>query len=127
MASIPDPQVFRLGKLIAYVRKLGSSDLYEVRLVGLGKFFETFIPADNEESAAYEVIQELVFAATHPKKFFIRRKFAAEQYASESPHRVEKMIEHANDAISYAQKMKRYLINAINMLNETYQQEGENQ
>jgi len=105
-------EVFRFGKLIATSKRLGSSDLYHVRLTGLSDEFETSVEAADHLDAVRHVIDELTFAAHHPHKFFNRRKLAAQQSGARG-HDLERMIVVANEAVAYAVRMKEHLIKAV--------------
>ena len=108
-------EVFKFDKLIATVKRLGSSDLFHVRLTGMGYEFETTLEGLNQSLTAKEVIYELLFAAEHPHKFFNRRKLAAEQSGA-TGHDLQKMIDVANEAVLYADRNKQHLEKAVRMI-----------
>ncbi len=110
-------EAFKFDKLIATVKKLGSSNLYHVKVTGMGDEFETSVPAEDHAAAAHHVVEELTFAAHHPHKFFNRRKLAAQE-SGETAREVQKMIDVANEAVSYAARNKESLINAVHAIDE---------
>lgn len=112
-----DIKTFKYDKLIAIVKKLGSSPLYQVSIVGMGDHFETSIEAAGQKEAADHVIEELTFAAHHPHKFFNRRKLAAETSGG-TPLEVQAMIDVANEAVAYAERNKEYLVSAVLSIDE---------
>lgn len=108
-------EVFKFDKLIATVKQLGyfaSYGLYHVTVTGMGDEFEASLEALNHSLAAKEVIGELLFAAEHPRKFFNRRKLAAEQSGA-TGHDLLKMIDIANEAVAYADRNVQYLERAV--------------
>ncbi len=109
---MPDPEAYKLDKLIVTAKKLGTSNLYLVKLVGMGDQFQTSVEANSAKEAAVHVVEELTFAAHHPHKFFNRRKLAAQQSRAQG-HEYDRMIELANEAVGYAAINKKHLVNAV--------------
>lgn len=112
-----DPEAYKLDKLIVTAKQLGTSNLYLVRLVGMGDQFQTSVEAKSAKEAAMHVVEELTFAAHHPHKFFNRRKLAAQQCGA-SGHDFDKLIEVANEAVGYAAMNKTNLVNAVYAIDE---------
>jgi len=112
-----DPAAYKLNKLIVTAKRLGTSRLYLVKLIGMGDQFQTSVEADGPKQAAVHVVEELTFAAHHPHKFFNRRKLAARQSGAQG-HEYDRMIEVANEAVGYAAINKDYLVNAVYDIDE---------
>lgn len=112
-----DPAIFKVGPLIVKAKRLGSSSLYHVEITGEGDTFSTDLEAKSVEEAASHLVEELTFAAHHPHKFFNRRKRAAEQSGA-TGHKLEKMIDVANAAVSYADRNRESLIDAISAIDD---------
>lgn len=112
-----DPRAYKLDKLIVTAKKLGSSRLFLVKIIGMGDQFQTSVEANSPFEAASHVIEELTFAAHHPYKFFNRRKLAAQQ-AKAHGHAFDEMIALANEAVGYAALNKENLIKAVFSLDD---------
>jgi hypothetical protein len=107
-----DPEAYKLDKLIVTAKQLGASNLYLVKLIGMGDQFQTSVEARSAKEAALHVVEELTFASHHPHKFFNRRKLAAQQSGARG-HDFDKLIEVANEAVGYAALNKVNLVNAV--------------
>lgn len=108
-----DPAAFKMDKLIVTAKQLGSSDLYTVKLIGMGDQFQTSVEARSPFEAAKHVVEELTFAAHHPYKFFNRRQLAARHATKAQGHAYDEMIALANEAVGYAALNKENLIKAV--------------
>lgn len=112
-----DQQAYKLDKLIVTAKQLGSSNLYLVKIIGMGDQFQTAVESDSPMNAAIHVVEELTFAAHHPHKFFNRRRLAA-QKSGAMGHDFDKMLEVANEAVGYAAINKRNLVKAVFALDD---------
>lgn len=110
-------EVFKLGPLIATVKTLSSRCLYRVGLTGEGDSFEASVESPDALFAVAEVVLQLAFAADHPKKFFNRRKLAADRSGAEG-HDLQKMIDVANEAVQYAARNAGELKRAVESLKQ---------
>jgi len=106
-------QTFKYGKLIAIVTRLTElKHLYEVDLVGMGDGLTVNLEAQTHQQAANQVIEDLYFASEHPQIFFNRRKIGAEQSGA-TGHDLQRMIDLANAAVSYADRNREQLEVAV--------------
>lgn len=96
-------EAFRLGKLLAIVRRIGHSRLFRVQLVGQDDELVTHLYAKSAEEAAVDLVQELHFANNNPEAFYIRRR---EWIRQVSPDRQEKKAEwaHVHEIFEYARR-----------------------
>jgi hypothetical protein len=102
-------QTYKYGKLIAIVTRLSDQKhLYEVDLVGMGDGLTVNLEAQTHKEAANQVIEDLFFASEHPQIFFNRRKIGAEQSGA-TGHDLQRMIDLANEAVSYADRNREQL------------------
>lgn len=112
-----DQGAYKLDKLIVTVKQLGTSKLYLVKIVGMGDQFQASVEANSPMQAAAHVVEELAFAAHHPHKFFNRRKLAAQQSGAMG-HEYDRMIEIANEAVSYAAGNQNHLQKALRAIEQ---------
>ena len=98
-----EKEVFRFGKLMAIVRRIGHSKLYRVQIIGEGDEITTHLYASDAEIAAQEIIQELEFANENPEAFYIRRRKWIREIAKDNLEK-KKEWAHIHELFDYAQR-----------------------
>ncbi len=105
-------EAFRLGKLIAVVRRIGHSKLFRVELVGEDDEITTHLYSRDAETAVRDIVQELHFANENQEAFYIRRRMWIRKLAEEPIERKNEWA-HVHELFEYAKRNKWALWQAV--------------
>lgn len=100
-------EVFRFGKLIALVKRIGHQNLFRVQLVGGDDELVTHLYSRNHLEAAKQIISELAFANENKDAFYVRRRAWIRKLA-EDPAERKREWAHVHELFEYA---KRNILN----------------